>query len=873
MCNVIEDDLWQLEPTLKPEDEILLRRLHEMLQSTADDLKVLSGELIRLHEPGIQVKTPSMPLDSEFNDRVHIEEMVNAKFYGHKIIDNPNLKPLTPKEKIHNEKFQKIKKPIVTTSAGIQTNAAPVLKKKDNNKSLGISKLRTVQIEDAINVNTESENKKEEAKFAPSVFYNEFAHFYEPKPIKTPLQQLQVQQMPSVNIRSELKEQKVFQLDIIPENVVQKQEKSNSNVAVIEMQYKELNPPPQSIACVAETKYHQPNPEKKTIRKSTKMSTCESSESDTLHKLTTEKLIKPTFRISPKNSARSKKPTTATNRDKKDSDPKRAHFNLDEWKKKLNSVYGQTSSARRSKLSSQSKTNLKKNTKNPNLENKPKPQKNYLNNRDYIPYSQLTLGGVRLSDIEREVSDGPIKNDVPLSPILDKILSSRENSFQNDSPRKNKQKSPRVLNTSDEALLQEVINIEEKVSKTLLNNEKKVTKESPQKSQNTDSDLDDHQSNQESYPDDFEEADKSDDDTSKSKDISKESQAHAEATGKNNSLEAYDSESETELKNTTYIKSSNLSLKNTVDIYEFIHSVDTQDNATQSQATQILSLKETQTSPTHCDRPNIQPIHNDLWSARSIDPKGNIEHMFQLEKDFIKKLIIDEYGDLLEKTINKPSTSKDCNEVDNNSKNVASFQKITQTSPAHVKSVMTSPTKTKTRTTSPLVLNLTTDHPTSPFTVGQNDKLVQTEQEQSEPDDFGITINLSSPRFSLKLPQSSREVLSNLELCSQPSAANIQEEANETKQTTRKPASSSTSIDADASSSEISSLGEVKFKLKRRLRKNRHQLSSESSSTSVVSRSEFSGGILPLKSDGEVDSGRKKDNSRSKTEEDSFGQL
>lgn len=300
--------------------------------------------------------------------------------------------------------------------------------------------------------------------------------------------------------------------------------------------------------------------------------------------------------------------------------------------------------------------------------------------------------------------------------------------------------------------------------------------------------------------------------------------------------------------NETYKKSSNLSFKNKVDVFEYVHSVDTQDSATQSNTELKLSRKETQTSPVNDN--SIQPIHNDLWP--SIDPKGEVEKMFQMEKEFIKKLIVEEYGDLLEKNIDKPSTSKEVQIT----LNVAASQKNTQTSPAHVKNVMTSPTKTKTRTTSPFS-KVTVDHHTSPliFVVDEDDVKLDIENE----DEPGISINLSSPRFSLRLPRTSREVLSNLGN-SVPRTA--KQSASRVKNVKKNNITTSTSS-FEADSSEISSLGEVK--LARKL--SRARVVSETDSVSSSSMSEVYSGILPLRSEGEMSvSHKQKSNKQHKSE-------
>lgn len=878
MVNIIDDDIWNAEPALRPEDEILLRKLHDMLQSTADDLKLLSGELAKFHEPRVQEMSHPTPLDEDFNEKVHIEELVNAKFHGYKIIDktlpvSPESKPKKVYESLNN-KPQRIKATKVNAGVQVTSNLVSSMKKTSLSKNLQITRPKIVQIKEDPQVNSKGNllNNGLPKKDRVTVHYNEFSYKYDdPKDEALSRKSLQIQKMPVINIRSELKQQKVLQLDIMPviRDEPEKVTSNNNNVGVISVQH-ESSTPLQHEPLKTYNKSVQSNPKthyesrKPSVRKVYKMSTCESSEStnnvssDAQHRLDTHKQIKLVPKPSPKSSARKE---SKNQRVQKKEQEKRPHFNLDEWKKKLNAVYGQPSTSKKGRSTKQKKLSPKKS----NLVPRTKPKPNLLNNAEYIPYSQLTLGGVRVSDIERELSEIPNKNDIPLSPILDKILSSRENSFHKDSPRKHSRKdSPKVLTTSDENLLQEVIDIEKAVSKTLAKNlkdrkEENVFENMEQKIDNIEND------EENSYVDDFED-DKSDQSAHSEQSVSNKSPMESlksngdgnMASNPQNETES-DSEhenpntSEANMQNATYTKVLNLSFKNSVDVFEFVHSIDTQDTGTQSNTTNKISLKETQTSPRN-EKSNIHPIHNDLWP--SIDPKGEVENLFELEKDFIKKLILEEYGDILEKNINKPSTSND--NVDRTN-NVAAYQKNTQTSPAHVKSVMTSPTRTKTRTTSPFSLSVTVDRQTSPMIQVTNEEELKIEI-ANEAEDLGISINLSSPRFSLRLPQTSREVLSNLDRGSRNHSIVDQKETSqgiESKTFRKYAVSSSSSVDADNSSSEISSLGEVKLKLKRKLKKNRVSSLSESSGSSMISRYSsglVSGDILPLKSEGEVTS-------------------
>ncbi|KAI8432457.1 hypothetical protein MSG28_004849 [Choristoneura fumiferana] len=863
MVNII-DDIWNPEPALRPEEEIILRKLHEMLQSTADDLKLLSGELARTREPGIQVRAAPAPLDEEFNEKVHIEEVVNAKFHGFKIVDKaPKLKKTEtninkPQKNVRNE--------------NIQLNSQTVNKKPTVTKKLTMSRTNVVQINQATQGRKFDKVEDVQKPIKQTIAYNEFSFQYPQPKVENLPKGLKIQTMPGINIRSELKAQKVLLLDIVPEienSVIKPDEKAN--VAVITMKH---DIPPLALKDTPikiEQDYPRANVvSKKQTRKVTQMLTCESSTS-TNNGSSLCNLEKTTIKY---NSASSKK-SVPLDRNKikknvttKAETAKRTHINLDEWKKKLNSVYGQPSSSRINKFSSKPKTNVRKSS--PKKTNIPpskvtKPHPNILNNAQYIPYSQLTVGGVNVSDIEKEISNIPNKNDIPLSPILDRIISSRENS-QHNSPRKEKQReSPKILTTSDENLLREVIDIEKAVNKTLSQNVESKMKVS--KSQIVTSDSANEDTNElESYADDFEdeksersEKQNLDDDESHSDDkLSNNMERN------NESIDLYIKDEELQSrKNKTNIKSTKknanvpkLSLKKRVDVYEYVHAIDTQDIAIQSQTTNKISLKETQTSPRNeSTNKQIEPIHNDLWPA--MDPSKEIENMFKLEKHLIKKFIMDEYGDILQSTINKPSTSKENQDSLNSGLNLAASQKVTQTSPKHVKSVMTSPTQTKTRTTSPFLLSVPVDHQTSPMIFVNDEKEKEIEQ---DPEDLGISINMSSPRFSLRLPNTSVEVLSNLEICSR-SPSNVDRK----NVTDRKIMSSaklpkpviknecSTSVDADNSSSELSSLGEVKLKLKRRSKKSRVFLSESSSSSKLSVDFDF-GSILPLKSEGEASS-------------------
>lgn len=867
MVNIIDDDIWNAEPALRPEDEIILRKLHEMLQSTADDLKMLSGELAKFHEPGVVYKTALTPLDEEFNERVHIEEVVNAKFHGHKIINRPkNITVGNFKNDADFNSKNNISKP-KPLNTNVKDSAPVVTKRLSVNRNLGVSRVKIMEINNKNEDNTKTEklNNGKVLNVAPAVGYNEFNFTYvEPK--VSPRKVLQVQDMPSINIRSELKRQNVLQLDILPGSKDKVDENSvRSNVSVIALRHEtESKKTPTKENTQIQPKGTVKGNSSNTIRKVSKMSTCESSgstnniSSDSKVKLVMQKRLITSIRNSPKNSARSR---TKKNTLTKNELEQRHRANLEEWKRKLNAVYGSSTSKKPIKTA-KSKFSPKKSVP--------------LNNVEYIPYSKLTVGGVRASDIEKEISDLPNKNEVPLSPILDKILS-RENSFHQDSPRHLKD-TPRILTTSDENLLQEVIDIEKSVADTLSRNKKQKhkPKEPEAEIENISSDDVNYNSEgNESYVDDFED-EKTDHSGKSSNKPSAGNESEAEKSREADSDSPIEIEKEpvnSKDKNVTYTKTSTLSFKDSVDIFEFIHSVDTQDNATQSDVSGKISPKETQTSPQNDKSSNsIQPIHNDLWP--SIDPKREVEKMFELEKDFIKKLIMDEYGDLLEKNINKPSTSNESTHGDTR-KNIAALQKNTQTSPAHVKSVMTSPKRTKTRTTSPFHLTVPVNKDTSPMIFVTNEENHNVDI-KSDADD--ISVNLSSPRFSLRLPQTSREVLSNITIHSRnspsPSKINLKvKKSNKTFRTTT--ISSSSSVDADNSSSELSSLGEIK--IKRRLKKKIPSLSecSSSSTLSKYSHDMQSVGILPLRSEGEVSLTqgiRKRGKSRQSEGETSFGQ-
>lgn len=873
MVNIIDDGIWNSEPALRPEDEIILRKLHDMLQSTADELKLLSGELSKYRDSNIQKKTLPTPLDEEFNEKVYIEEVVNARFHGHKTMETES----TPR-KIQKDLVDGIVQSIASkcnnkqfVSHGVQVNQAPILKKSSTKKNLGVSRTNVIQISKPTENKVIDNNNERTKKNNKSVTYNEFSYKYaETKPtiVKKPLQ---IQTMPSINIRSELKEQKVLQIDIHPNSKeIHESETTKSNALVIEMKHEDT---PVRAASKPNTfdhiSYIPPvSFEKPTIRKISKMSAYESETTNSSESQNTlRKNIKKSFTL------RSlQRPTHAVSQKAKKnviSKIEEGKRNLDEWHKKLNAVYGGTSNFKNSGIK-KTKVSPKELDKEKTTTSK-KTTSQVLNNAEYIPYSKLTIGGVNVSDIEREISNIPNKGEIVLSPILDKILSSRENSFHNDSPRKtNKNK---ILTTSDEDLLQEVLDIEKEISKSTSTKNENDSNNLSRDQINKESHLKDGNS----YDDDFEDEKSNDSEQANQSQVSKSdssvsippNDSHKDNNYEHNQSQKNEKRIEN-IHNRTYTKISNLSFKNTVDIFEFVHSVDTQDIATQSNTSNKVTHQEHQTSSSD-DKSNVQPIHNDLWP--SIDPRGEVEKMFKLEKEFIKKLIIDEYGDLLEKQLNKPSTSK---HVDNSSeKNVSSSQKNTQTSPAHVKSVMTSPTKTKTRTTSPFVFSQPVNQQTSPIVAVSKEEELTIEIEKDE--NLSISVNLSSPRFSLRLPQTTREVFSNIKYDNSYNSGN-----SKTNILPRNLVSSSSSGAEDYSSSDISSLGQIDKIFKRRLRKSRissiSEISSSSSSLSRYSRySSNRSGVLPLKSEGEASIGKinnKISNKHSRSEgEVSLGQL
>ncbi|CAG4992518.1 unnamed protein product [Colias eurytheme] len=841
MVKIIDDDLWKPEPSLRPEDEIMLRKLHGMLQSTADDLKLLSGELSKYHEPGVQVKTLPMPLDEDFNEKIHIEEVVHAKFHGHRII-SPSQSIVTPRtnanavqELIANKIAEN--KPVSSSRISV---TKPVVQKKPL-KKLRISKTKTIEIAEGIS-NSENNNiDKVRLNQTPSkdnaVTYKEIVHEYEePKQRTIFTRPLNIQEMPCINIRSELKTQNVIHLDIVPDNTdfVNNSENKN-NVAVIAVSHE--------VPSTSDKKIHEIDVaiEQPPQRKVSKMKSYESSESSNTNK----KRISTKQNIAYKPLDRRK---VHNDYDVPKKDVKRTRTNLNEWKRKLNAVYGQTVKPKNTKVITKNQT-----SKVPVLQPK---EKKVLNNTEYIPYTKLTLGGVNVKEIERELTHVSNKSDVPLSPILDKILS-RQNSFSNDKSQKGKEEEQKILSTSDENLMQEVLDLEEKVSSTLSKKFNKDNTDTPPLTFNKLSNDDDDNT----YADDFE-VDNSEPPSEKSQSVGVRSESPEISVNLNVRNEALNiNDQQNTEHNKTYVKISNLSLKNKIDTFEFIHTVDTQDTATQSNAINKISLKGTQTSPRIEN--DIQTIRNDL----SIDPRHEVENMFKLEKEFIKKLIIDEYSDLLEKNLNKPSTSND-SKLYSDEKNISSLPKNTQTSPARVKNVMTSPTRTKTRTTSPFTLSVTLNKQTSPMTTESHRKdsdqgINVQESKVSLEEEHNITINLSSPRFSLRLPQSSGNL------------SNSDRNIHSKRYIKPKPVriiSSSSSVE-DYTSSDIS-FGEINREFKRRLRRHKIPSISEPSSSSLSKYSEHSSAVVPLKSEGEISACQTKSNKYSKSEgEVSLGQM
>lgn len=813
MVNITDDEIWIPTPAISPEDEAMLDRLGAMLRAAAHDLALVSGQLAPRDPRPTRPTVLPTPLDQEFNEKIHIEEIVNAKFHRYNIDDKP-----LPRKSQNEAGIRKnlcIKPQPKTVNASVQVNRLPK-PTKTCKKNLSISRTKIVQIEEDFSDKVKDvklNNAKCSAR--PFVAYNDYSYIYEEPKVKNCNQKpLHVQEMPSINIRSELREQKVLQLDIIPEqNVSVENLKTPSNVAVIAWQHESVPKVEKRITNYPEVVHAAPHPTKPAVRKVSKMLPCDSSDSTNnvssdAQDRHIQKVNKPVripsrgisanFDIKSKNNAKIKVPT-------------KSHRNIDEWKKKINSIYGLPSTSRNRKISPNHK--LKKSPKKSNANRDQQNIKSQLNNAEYIPYTKLTIGGIRVSDIEKELSDIPDKN-VPLSPILDQIITSRENSFHNNPIKEGK---THVLNTSDENLLEEVLDIERNVTKTLRKNVKDKVSSKSNISNESD------RSDKHTYADDFEE-EKTEHDNSLSDDDLKNAAGDPQENVDQVQAHAH---------NATYTKSSNLSLKNSVDIFEFVHSIDVQDNATQSIPVYKISLKATQTSPR-----NIQPIHNDLWPTENTREETDKK----LNEELIKKLIMDECSDILKKNFTQPSTSKD----KEGKKNFSASQKNTQTSPAHVRSVMTSPTKTKTRTTSPLALALTVDRQTSPAVAHEDLRL-----ELNEINELAMSINLSSPRFSLRLPRSSRDVLSNLD----PTPSKM-----ESKPTTVKFINkcSSSSADGDYSSSDISSFGEIDRKFKKKIRKSKIPTISESSGSSLLSKysSDISSVILPLRSEGEVSLGR-----------------
>ncbi|CAG9583445.1 unnamed protein product [Danaus chrysippus] len=826
---------------MRPEDELILRKLHDMLRNTADQLTELTGELTGKHAPphiGVVRESRPTPLDDEYNEKLRIQEIVNAKFHGYKLVNNTPSTPKTLLKDLLKETIEanviKPKTKLVDTS--VQVNYTPTLKKRTvKKKELGISRTETLQIDGKTKDEAKSNGTHNRTlkNCFPSVAYNELTYHVEPKITTSSSQKaLQVQEMPSINIRSELTTQKVVQLDIYPDSEETPSNAPQTNALVLTLQHE---PEPtqrcdnkntfvhiHQTSIATKQIYDQP-----TVRKVSKMSPHESSDStNNINTYLRRRGARPG-----QDQAAPEIETYAHGKTK-NNNIKRASrgrdTRLDEWKKKLNAVYGKTKGTYKTKRPHAGVTNIANETKSPRKSN----------NTEYIPYTKLTLGGVNVSDIEKEICNVPDKN-VIISPILDKILS-RENSFHNESPRVIK--NNKILTSSDENLLQEVIDIESQVTSTLskeINTQKSENGENIAKD-NLDSDV---------YDDDFE--DKSDEDR---RSESNEPGSAREQAANNGAKDEELNNSDETTHNKTYTKTINLAFKNAVEVFEFVHSVDTQDIGTQSHGSSGITPKETQTSPRTAP-PDLRPIHNDLWPT--LDPHNEVGKMFDLEKDFIKKVILEEYSDLFTKNTNKPSTSRPDPDDD---RNTAASTKITQTSPAHVKSVMTSPTRTKTRTTSPFTLSLKVDQHTSPLGLSQQEHL----KLQVNEEEFDISVNLSSPRFTLRLPRPSTESLPYTE-------PNKKEPE---KIYSKKNIPSSSSSPNEDYSTDVSSFGEISHKFKRRLRKTRIPSISEMSSTSSISS--ISSAAPPLRSEGELSVGqivkRKEKNSRSEGEM-SLGRL
>ncbi|XP_050666860.1 uncharacterized protein LOC126966700 [Leptidea sinapis] len=831
MAKIIGNDLWKSEAALRPEDEILLRKLREMLQSTADDLKLLSAEFSRNQESALNI-LPT-PMDEEFNEKIYIEEVVKAKFLGQA--------PMKSQNYVANNRLSEKK--------ASTRSICPKPDSKKQNKKLSFSRTKVIDIKESTNKSSNSkESDKQPVIMGPekinrgpkqcaSVAYNELVHKCEKESGNILKKELKLQEMPSINIRCELKMQKVLQLDILPNTSDSVTSQNKRNVAVIAVSHEDPKLMVKEIIQPSEIYKPRPNDKRDSKRIISRMSTYDSSESsnnyDNNHCNYQKYNIKLTIPKDPKKIKTIRKKAGNVNFPV----PKKS---LDDWRKKLNDVYGQSTSKNDGKICEKVKNNNRRLAQTTSA-----GQQRELNNTEYIPYSKLTLGGVNVNEIEKELSNNIYKNDAPLSPVLNKITSRIPSLHVQQNHGKYKNSGDvNLLTTSDENLLQEVLDIEEKVSLTLSKSAKSNNltaerlQEPSHRSDNSMNDLN-------TYADDFE-IENSDDGTEH------QDQQHSKING----IQTLGHQDE---KTVTYKKSPqntsskilNLSFKNQVDTYEYIHTIDVQDIATQSNYLNKISLKETQTSP-RLESSKVQTIHNDLCST--FTPKCDIEKLFALEKDFIKKVIVEEYADVIDKSY----TTQE--------RNIANTQKNTQTSPARVKNVMTSPTKTKTRATSPLSLQVTINKETSPIVMVSNDaKNVQDERDIERED---ISINLSSPRFSLRLPTSSRELLQNVNDVTRP-------KSNLKGKLIRKPLSSSSSLDGDYSSSDISSIGEINLQYKRSLRGHVFPLISEPSSVSKYSSDECSG-AQPLKSDGEISFGqrRKQKSNVSKSEgEVSQGQL
>lgn len=362
--------------------------------------------------------------------------------------------------------------------------------------------------------------------------------------------------------------------------------------------------------------------------------------------------------------------------------------------------------------------------------------KSYHSSTEYIPYSKLTVGGLNADEMNKYIHEPDKKASAKTTQLT---ISSGE-----ASKRKQSVSGNNLNDTKSEA------NEDGNISDHSNRSDHSESSKEQSKSNNTLSEAESSSSQEKSpndYVDDFDDDSKSD-------------------------TKSFNSKKDTHMPQENRKKPVTLKLKKSIDVFDFVHAVETKDDSTQSGVGLFSNFKQTQTSPREIETKecvNEFKLNIAENSSQKVDIANlTLRDMMQIQKS-LALLNINFFTNQLNgiNPDDTPSCSKD-NEpkLNKNNKdllkvhssedliiNKLSLPKDTQTSPLKSCHAMTSPTEMVSRILSPIFRDVKIDAGTSPCDIN-----VSLNSEELTHND----VTFSKPQ-STNIQSSAREALSNLE--------------------------------------------------------------------------------------------------------------